>query len=79
MQTEGDLQCILCTLLVPESVVGHLIGQVGRGLKLATTILKARIVVSGLPNESGATCKATIHGTSKEVRMALVIMGKRIA
>jgi hypothetical protein len=46
---------------------------------LATTISKACIAVSGLPNESGAARKATIHGTSEEVGMALVVMGKRIA
>jgi hypothetical protein len=66
-------------LWVPESVIGHLIGQVGRGLKLATTISKAHIAVSGPLNESGAARKATIHGTSEEVGMALVVMGKRIA
>jgi hypothetical protein len=46
---------------------------------LATTILKAHIVIAGLLNDAGATRKATIHGTSEEVGMALVIMGKQIA
>jgi hypothetical protein len=46
---------------------------------LATTILKAHIVIAGPLNEAGATCKATIHGTSEEVRIALVVIGKRIA
>jgi hypothetical protein len=62
------------TLWVPDSLVG----QVGRGLKLATTISKAHITVSGPSTELGATRKATIHGTSEEVGMALVVMGKWI-
>jgi hypothetical protein len=70
---------VCCTLWVPDSVAGYLIGQVGRGLKLAATISKARIAVPGLSTESGATRKATIHGTSEEMGMALVVMGKRIA
>jgi hypothetical protein len=41
--------------------------------------LKACIAVLGPSTESGATCKATIHGTSEEIGMALVIMGKQIA
>jgi hypothetical protein len=69
----------LCTLWIPEAVVGHLIGRVGRGLKLATDISKAHIAVSGPSTEPGAARKATIHGTSEEVGMALVVMGKRIA
>jgi hypothetical protein len=59
--------------------VGYLIGRVGRGLKLATTISKAHITVSGLLTKPGAMCKATIHDTSEEVGMALVVMGKQIA
>jgi hypothetical protein len=69
---------VCCTLWVPDSAVGHLIGQAGRGLKLAATISKARIVVSGPLTEPGAVCKATIHGTSEEVGMALVVRGKQI-
>jgi hypothetical protein len=41
--------------------------------------LKACIAVSGPSTEPGAAHKATIHGTSEEVGMALVVMGKRIA
>jgi hypothetical protein len=70
---------VCCTLWVPDSVAGHLIGQVGHGLKLAATISKAHIAVSEPSTEPGATRKATIHGTSEEVGMALVVMGKRIA
>jgi hypothetical protein len=77
-QTEDHPQRVYCTLWVPDSLVGHLVGQVGRGLKLAATISKARIAVSGPSAEPGATRKATIHGTSEEVGMALVVMGKRI-
>jgi hypothetical protein len=67
---------VCCTLWVPDSAAGHLIGQAGCGLKLAATIWKARIAVSGPLTEPGATCKATIHSTSEEVGMALVVMGK---
>jgi hypothetical protein len=70
---------VCCTLWVPDSVTSHLIGQVGHGLKLAATISKAHIAVSGPSTEPGATRKATIHGTSEEVGMVLVVMGKRIA
>jgi hypothetical protein len=70
---------VCCTLWVPDSVTGHLISQVGRGLKLAATISKARMAVSGPSTESDATRKATIHGTSEEIGMALVVMGKWIA
>jgi hypothetical protein len=70
---------VCCTLWVPNSIAGHLIGQVGHGLKLAATISKAHIAVAGPSTEPGAMHKATIHGTSEEVGMALVVMGKRIA
>jgi hypothetical protein len=70
---------VCCTLWVPNSVAGHLIGQAGRGLKLAATISKARIAVSGPSTKLGTARKAMIHGTSEEVGMALVVMGKRIA
>jgi hypothetical protein len=59
--------------------VGHLIGRVGHSLKLAATISKAHIAVAGPSTELGTTHKATIHGTSEEVGMALVVMGKQIA
>jgi hypothetical protein len=36
-------------------------------------------MVSGPSTKSGAARKATIHGTSEEVGMALVVMGKWIA
>jgi hypothetical protein len=70
---------VCCTLWVPDSVTGHLICQVSHGLKLVATISKARIAVSRPSTESGAARKATIHGTSEEIGMALVIMGRRIA
>jgi cell division ATPase FtsA len=62
------------TLCVPESVIG----QIGLGLKLATTISKAHIAVSGLSTELCAMHEVTIHSTSEEVGMALVVMGKWI-
>jgi hypothetical protein len=70
---------VCCTLWVPDSVAGHLIGQVSHGFKLVATISKARITVLGPSTESGAACKATIHGTSEEMGVALVVMGKQIA
>jgi hypothetical protein len=76
-QTEESPQ-VCCTLWVPDSFVGHLIGQVSCGLKLVATISKAHIAVLGPLTESGAACKATIHSTSKEIGMALVVMGKQI-
>jgi hypothetical protein len=54
---------------VLEAVISHLIRQVGHGLKLATTISKAHIVVSGPLTKLGATCKVTIHGTSEEGKL----------
>jgi hypothetical protein len=62
-------------LWVPEAIVS----QVSCDLKLATTILKTYIVVSGLLTKSGTMHKVTIHSTSKEVGMALVVIGKHIA
>jgi hypothetical protein len=70
---------VCCTLWVPDSVASHLIGQVSHGLKLVATISKAYIAVMGPSTELGTTHKVTIHGTSEEVGMALVVMGKRIA
>jgi hypothetical protein len=75
VQTESPPHHVSCTLWVPDSLVG----QVGRGLKLAATISKARIAVLGPSTEPGAARKATIHGSSEEVGMALMVMGKRIA
>jgi hypothetical protein len=70
---------VCCTLWVPDSITGHLIGQVSRSLELATDISKAHIAVLGPSTKPGATRKATIHGTSEEVGRVLVVMGKRIA
>jgi hypothetical protein len=75
---EDTPQHVLRMLWVPEFLVGHLISKVGHGLRLVATISKAHIVVLGLSGESGTAHKATIHGTSEEVGVALVVMGKWI-
>jgi hypothetical protein len=64
---------------IPNVVISHLIGQVGQDLKLAITISKACVSISGPSAESNTTHKATIHGTSEEIGMTLVVMGKWIA
>jgi hypothetical protein len=66
----SSLPCCLMTYPLPSS---HILSS-----RVHHTILKARIAVLRLSTELGAACKAMIHGTSKEIGMTLVVMGKRI-
>ena len=70
---------LLCTLSVPDAVVGHLIGRDGRGLKLTTDISAAYITVAKAPKGSTAPRLVSIRGTSEEIGKAVVVIGKRIA
>jgi hypothetical protein len=65
---------VCCTLWVLDFIAGHLIGQGGRGLKLATDIFKACIAILGLSTELGTAHKATIHGTSEEVGVRATLL-----
>jgi predicted permease len=65
VQMEDTPQRVLCTLCIQTPLLAN--------------ILKVHIAVLGPLTEPGATHKTMIYSTSKEVGMALVVMGKRIA
>jgi hypothetical protein len=73
------------TLVVPDALVGHIVGREGRGLKQVTDITGARIsaYVLALDSRSDTGIPATRHisirGTEKQIGEALVVLGKRVA
>ena len=68
----------LITVVVPTDAAAHVVGQSGKGLKQIHDISGARVAafqVTTSPDEH----HVTIPGTDKQIREALVVLGKRLA
>ncbi|KAJ7502306.1 hypothetical protein B0H11DRAFT_1907417 [Mycena galericulata] len=66
-----------CTLVVPDSVVGHIVGRGGKGLHQAHDVSGAQLRAyadKALPSER---C-VSIRGTDQQVGEALIALGKRL-
>ena len=68
-----------CTVSIPDSAMGHLIGRNGHGLRLATQLSGALISVAKPTTSSIGHRIVTIRGTTQQIGQSLVVMGKRIA
>ncbi|KAG6874607.1 hypothetical protein C0993_000188, partial [Termitomyces sp. T159_Od127] len=78
--TDGKVPRYKCTLELPDSLVAHIVGHQGQGLKqvhdLSGSWLAAFTV--GLAGSEGRHF-VTIQGTCQQIGEALVVFGKRIA
>ncbi|KAG6901245.1 hypothetical protein C0995_014651 [Termitomyces sp. Mi166 len=78
--TDGQARHYKCALKIPNSLVSHIIGHQGQGLKQAHNLSGswlATFVVGPAENEG---CQfATIRGTDQQIGKALVVIGKHIA
>ncbi|KAJ7433601.1 hypothetical protein B0H11DRAFT_2296786 [Mycena galericulata] len=66
-----------CTLVVPDSVVGHIVGRGGKGLHQAHDVSGAQLRAyadKALPSER----RVSIRGTDQQVGEALIALGKRL-
>ncbi|KAJ7505693.1 hypothetical protein B0H11DRAFT_2186409 [Mycena galericulata] len=67
-----------CTLVVPDLVVGHIVGRGGKGLHQAHDVSGAQLRAyadKALPSER----RVSIRGTDQQVGEALIALGKRLA
>ncbi|CAK5266830.1 unnamed protein product [Mycena citricolor] len=65
-----------CTLVVPDSVVGHIVGRGGKGLHQAHDTSGAQLRVY-TDKTSPAERHVSIRGTDQQVGEALIALGKR--
>src|SRR6202142_3292945 len=68
-----------CTVSIPDSAMGHLIGRDGHGLRLASQMSGALISVAKPTTSPIGPRIVTIRGTTEQIGKSLVVMGKRIA
>src|ERR1700690_2692551 len=68
-----------CTVSIPDSAMGHLIGRDGHGLRLASQMSGALISVAKPTTSPIGPRIVTIRGTTKQIGKSLVVMGKCIA
>ncbi|KAJ7645928.1 hypothetical protein DFH06DRAFT_1136092 [Mycena polygramma] len=65
-----------CTLVVPDAVVGHIVGRGGKGLHQAHDVSGAQLRAytdKALPTER----RVSIRGTDQQIGEALIALGKR--
>ncbi|THU98522.1 hypothetical protein K435DRAFT_883984 [Dendrothele bispora CBS 962.96] len=75
---EGKPDRYSCMLVVPDSVVGHLIGQGGKGLHQVHDISGARVQAFTLKSGQSGERHVAIRGTDTQIGEALVAFGRRI-
>ncbi|KAG6871675.1 hypothetical protein C0992_010515, partial [Termitomyces sp. T32_za158] len=78
--TDGKVPCYECALELPNSLVAHVVGHQGRGLKQAHDLSGSRLAAFtvGLAGSEGRRF-VTIRGTDQQIGEALVVLGKCIA
>ncbi|KAG6893055.1 hypothetical protein C0995_001726, partial [Termitomyces sp. Mi166 len=78
--TDGQARRYECALEIPDSLVSHVIGHQGRGLKQAHDLSGSRLAAFavGLAGNEGHWF-VTIRGTDQQIGEALMVIGKCIA
>ena len=72
--------CYKCALMLPDSLVTHVVSHQGRGLKQAHDLSGSRLAAFMVGPAGGEGRRfVTIRGTDQQIGEALVIFGKRIA
>jgi hypothetical protein len=68
--------CYSCTLVVPDSVVGHIVGRAGAGLHQAHDASGAQLRAFSDRTVPGER-RVSIRGTDQQIGEALIALGKR--
>jgi hypothetical protein len=79
LSTQGKSDRFQLTVVLPDAVVGHVVGRQGRGLKQVADISGARVSAFTLKDGPADQCHITIWGSDVQIGDALVIVGKRLA
>ncbi|KAG6862855.1 hypothetical protein C0993_001215 [Termitomyces sp. T159_Od127] len=78
--TNGKTPRYECALELPDSLVAHVVGHQGRGLKQAHDLSGSQLAAFSVgPAGSEGRRFVTIRGTDQQIGEALVVLGKRIA
>jgi KH domain len=76
---QGKSDCFQVTVVLPDTVVSHVVGRQGRGLKQVTDISGARVSTFTLNDGPADQHHVTIQGSDIQIRDALVVVGKCLA
>ncbi|KAG6894067.1 hypothetical protein C0995_015081 [Termitomyces sp. Mi166 len=77
--TDGQARCYECALEIPDSLVSHVIGHQGQGLKQAHDLSGSRLATFAVgPAGNKGRWFVTIRGTDQQIGEALVVIEKRI-
>ncbi|KAG6881983.1 hypothetical protein C0995_016363, partial [Termitomyces sp. Mi166 len=77
--TDGQARRYECALEIPDSLVSHVIGHQGRGLKQAHDLSGSRLAAFAVgPAGNEGRWFVTIRGTDQQIGEALVVIEKRI-
>ncbi|KAG6870370.1 hypothetical protein C0995_013490, partial [Termitomyces sp. Mi166 len=75
----GQARRYECALEIPDSLVSHVIGHQGRGLKQAHNLSSSRLATFAVgPAGNEGHWFVTIRGTNQQIGEALMVIGKRI-
>ncbi|KNZ80788.1 hypothetical protein J132_04293 [Termitomyces sp. J132] len=77
--TDGHTPCIECVLELPNSLVVHVVGHQGQGLKQALDISGTCLVAFTVSLAGGDHQFVSIWGSDQQIGEALVVIGKWIA
>ncbi|KAG6883384.1 hypothetical protein C0993_006469 [Termitomyces sp. T159_Od127] len=78
--TNGKTPCYKCALELPNSLVAHVVGHQGHGLKQAHDLSSSQLAAFLVGPAGGeGRCFVTIWSTNQQIGEALVVLGKRIA
>ncbi|KAF5336661.1 hypothetical protein D9758_016747 [Tetrapyrgos nigripes] len=75
---EGKPNCFSCTLVVPDSVIGHLIGRGGKGLHQVHNISGARPQAFTVKSSRTGERHVSIQGTDQQIGETLIGLGKHL-
>ncbi|KNZ77475.1 hypothetical protein J132_05433 [Termitomyces sp. J132] len=68
-----------CALKLPNSLVAHMVGHQGQGLKQALDISGACLAAFMVGSAGGDCWFVSIWGSDQQIGEALVVIGKQIA
>jgi KH domain len=79
LSMQGKSDRFQLTVVLPDAVVGHVVGRQGHGLKQVADISGARVSAFILKDGPADQRHVTIQGSDVQIGDALVVVGKRLA